>query len=401
MTFLLLSILAFSDCSTVNLMNFAGRMGSRYAVTLNGSVTTVGTNGSTVFSKAMAGWAPCSGMTQSSDASKALHFDVYYINAKPQPDANGNNVLGTTQAWESMTWTASDGSYSQEFATEIRIKIWTQDSNGNQLSEADLVGILMHELGHGFGLDHSSGCSTAIMAEDAPASTTPGRTYQIAAGPLAVECDEVKKIDNDDPWDESLGSLSNGTISNGSASGGGGGGLGGGGGIEGNLCSSVACPPGHECTNGACMPDNNGCVVPCPSGYTCSYGVCVGVSVGDPDCDWPFDCSETFKTLPDNSGFNFISLGRGLMLAVDFDHDGKVTGRREVFRGHTDIWEEYQLTPWEALARFDEPTYGGNNDGFLDHHDLIWKSLRVHDMDKRLKLKQHPEEIGLDYIELP
>ena len=78
MSFLLLTTLLLSDCNTVNLLNFAGRMGSRYAVTLNGSVTTTGTNSSTVFSKAMAGWAPCSGMSLSSYKAKALHFDVYF-----------------------------------------------------------------------------------------------------------------------------------------------------------------------------------------------------------------------------------------------------------------------------------------------------------------------------------
>jgi hypothetical protein len=69
--------------------------------------------------------------------------------------------------------------------------------------------------------------------------------------------------------------------------------------------------------------------------------------------------------------------GEGL-LAVDLNQNGLIDSGRELFGDAT-------LLPtggtaqhgFEALALYDTPEIGGNDDGLIDHSDLVWRQLRI------------------------
>ncbi len=260
------------------------------------------------------------------------------------------------------------------------ITLWTvSNMAGRSLTRQERLNVLVHELAHVFGLGDAPRNSCASVARQSWYDPQEGFTHD---GITQRDCDKIK-----DMW----------VVPPPDSDGGGGGGSDHPDNPSGDQCADVTCPPDHECVNGACVP-LNGCVIPCPQGFECMWGACVAVVVGDPDCDWPFDCDGT-PTLKTRAFARTIELGQDVILAVDIDGDGMISGRHEVFRGYEDA--RGPLGVWDALSRFDEKAYGGNSNGVIDPHDLIWDHLYIYLAGDELVLWLRPEELGLEGVLLP
>ena len=90
--------------------------------------------------------------------------------------------------------------------------------------------------------------------------------------------------------------------------------------------------------------------------------------------------------------------GDEAFLAIDHNHNGKIDDGSELFGNGTRIITEdgsIELAPngFVALAQYDLPQLGGDNDGYITKHDDIWQHLLIwHDINA--DGKSHHQEIS-------
>lgn len=87
--------------------------------------------------------------------------------------------------------------------------------------------------------------------------------------------------------------------------------------------------------------------------------------------------------------------------------DGKITSARDLFGNITAQPLSKKIPPngFRALAVYDSPAYGGNNDGVIDSKDAVWTRLRVwidanHDGVSQPEELHTLEEVGILGIRL-
>lgn len=82
------------------------------------------------------------------------------------------------------------------------------------------------------------------------------------------------------------------------------------------------------------------------------------------------------------------------LLWLDLNYNGVVDDGRELF-GDATLLPTGEVAPhgFEALAVYDGVDYGGNEDGLITRHDLIWPFLRLW-IDRNHDGTSQPEEIG-------
>ncbi len=197
---------------------------------------------------------------------------------------------------------------------------------------------------------------------------------------------------------------------------------------------SLACPAGAypKCTSSGwtCSDGSAGCVTPPPyydcganaqlicgsNGWTCQ---CVGGACGV-NCpiivdtrDEGFHLTDAqhgvwFEFLPHASpirlGWTDPDYGNGF-LALDRDGDGRISNGTELFGNITPQPQSDEPNGFLALSVFDDPTNGGDGNGFIGPDDSIYEQLRVwidadHDGISDLgELKSLPE-VGIFRIAL-
>lgn len=151
-------------------------------------------------------------------------------------------------------------------------------------------------------------------------------------------------------------------------------------------------------------------------------------------CSWEMEpcsiagCDSPIIIDTDGTGFHLTSAAQGVMF--DFHGNGKPIQIAWTEKGSTNGWlalpkngqitsardlfgniTAQPLTNWRspngfaALAVYDTPAYGGNNNGAIDNQDKIWPSLRIwidsnHDGVSQPEELHSLEEIGIGRISI-
>lgn len=145
-----------------------------------------------------------------------------------------------------------------------------------------------------------------------------------------------------------------------------------------------------------CGVESETCVLPgdCCDGFRCSGGTCVSL-IYDPDSPIVIDISGDGFSLTDaTNGVNFDIGGTGTpvklawtsagsddaWLALDRNGNGAIDNGQELFGNSTPqpappFGEE--KNGFLALAEYDKPANGGNNNGVIDSRDSIFSQLRL------------------------
>lgn len=225
---------------------------------------------------------------------------------------------------------------------------------------------------------------------------------------------------------------------------------------EGGCCEDYSCPSGQSkcqlaCSAGTC---ENGCCVPtrctyngdCPSDQHCSNGQCVDslCAPGDSSCHDDTDCTGNslcntsigccYAVSPividiEGNGYNLTSASHGVefdlvgngrrirvawtafgsddaWLALDRDGNGAIDTGLELFGNTTSQPDKPgERNGFKALAVFDRPPEGGDDDGWIDRKDavfprlLLWRDLNHNGISEPGELMSLPQ-VGITAISL-
>ncbi len=146
-------------------------------------------------------------------------------------------------------------------------------------------------------------------------------------------------------------------------------------------------------------------------------------------CTWDLEpcsvagCSSPIIIDTDGTGFHLTSAANGVMFDfygngvpiqiawtktgsgtgfLALPKDGKITSARDLFGNVTaqPLMKTRPPNGFAALAIYDSPAYGGNNDGVIDSKDAVWSKLRVwidanHDGVSQPEELHTLEEVGI------
>ena len=86
---------------------------------------------------------------------------------------------------------------------------------------------------------------------------------------------------------------------------------------------------------------------------------------------------DTLDGKPERVGWTLASEPTGF-LVLDRNHNGLIDNGRELFGNFTPIeGDELADTGFQALAFWDDPSTGGNGNGWIDPGDAVWSSLQL------------------------
>jgi hypothetical protein len=260
------------------------------------------------------------------------------------------------------------------------------------LASANLLPIMVHEIGHTYEAADCDGCDTSSFVTVMDPNTT--SSY---SAPLC--CDQMLLYD--------MTQAVYGTYS-----------CGGGGSCEAGWCvgtTELNCDYGDPCSGGCCTFSNGG------GGDGCNYGD--GCSE-DSDCTCSYNCDDgtcteldpiildltghgyQLTSAPNGVGFDFYGTGspiqmswtaagwEGGFLALDRNGNGKIDNASELFSNLTPqpTSAGKRANGFLALAVYDLPANGGNGDGWIDAQDAIFSKLVIW-IDKNHNGISEPDEL--------
>lgn len=189
----------------------------------------------------------------------------------------------------------------------------------------------------------------------------------------------------------------------------------------GETCGTLSSVPTAQC-----QPTGSAPYLPPDVGaeYVWDYATCSWV---EEPCS-EAGCSSPIVIDTDGTGFHMTSAAQGVMFDfygngapiqvawtakgsrngwLALPKDGKVTSARDLFGNLTPqvLMKAHAANGFAALSIFDDPAYGGNNDGVIDAQDAVWTKLRVwidenHDGVSQPEELHTLDELGIQRIKL-
>jgi hypothetical protein len=248
--------------------------------------------------------------------------------------------------------------------------------------------VILHEMGHFLGLDHTGLALPTIMTQPPVggcSANAPVSTLSNADGSKAAECLNNQPACNwsfifpigiipcqnaGGYWDFANGACSPEPQPEPCV----------------DCMNNDDCCYGDVCHNGQCGPPEEACICPpdtvCYEGY-CSYATPIVIDVN----------GDGFKITDAAHGVDFDFEGDGsprrmawtaagaddAWLVLDRNHNGRIDNAREMFGNLSPQpgAPQEERNGFLALAEFDKSKFGGNGDGVISRQDYFFRDLRL------------------------